>query len=1043
MKRLYSLLFISCSWFALSAQAPGNGIVPLKMKDAACFHDDYRSNSTPSQTFADLMANRPAFIGSTRAVNVVQLGTAGNLFTILDGQVNRVAANQTLNTVAFIHRVDNTIAPFLTNNIGQYTYDLSTDGGNTWDLNNGILNPTGDNTDFAGRYPNATIYNPVGNTQVQNAYLAYVGAWLPFSNGNADWDGVFTGVARLNNDTATFTENILAPNNSDVAVVKGLCNGLPGIFWAVDFANNGTDNLSILLYRGVWSSTNNDIAWSLYQNFLPPFDLDFDGGSQVTSINMAFDPSGRYGWIVALGDIVAGGPRVFHPFYYRTTDGGFTWSGPIDVDLQQFDLVVNNLIDPLTDSATTAFDADIAVDINGNPHTAVVIGTTGNDYAISSGTGAKMRIYDITYDGNACGGWNAILLDSIQTFRGDITADVTEDNRPQISTSPDGSKVVFGWADSDPAFTGGDNILPNLKTRAIDVATGLATPVVNHTEGDPVWEGAALFASFAPTSFVQGGNITVPTVFGQLNQLTLSDADPASFFYIQNVQHALSSFTSDIQAPTITLNGGATLTIVNGTTFTDPGYTANDNVDGNVSANVTVSGTVNTAANGTYTLTYSVSDAAGNAACSVQRIVRVVASADVVNPVVTLVGDDTLNVDVCNFFVDPGATANDNVSGDVTATIVTSGTVPSGTPGNPGTAGTYTITYTATDGAGNTGTATRTVILSDAAPVIQVIGGTADTIEACDTYVEQGAIAYDFCTGPITTSVAGSVNNTTPGNYTITYTATDGSNTATATRIVTVTPDGTPPTLSFNGSNTSYVYLGDTYNDTLPDANDCSGIASLTSNAATTVNSNSRGNYVVTYTATDNSGNTATITRNVIVNTEPDTKFGAVPTVATTVAFSDSSLYNPTAWLWEFGDGTSNTTRNPTKTFTSVGDYNVCLTATNVFNAAPFNKPAKKVCDTVRVTSINDIELAANFTIFPNPTTGLVNIEVSNFSFEQMDVTVYNVLGEAVKAVNFNNVAPQSKYMVDLTSLVSGMYVVKIGTAEGTVTKKVNIYSGN
>jgi hypothetical protein len=61
-------------------------------------------------------------------------------------------------------------------------------------------------------------------------------------------------------------------------------------------------------------------------------------------------------------------------------------------------------------------------------------------------------------------------------------------------------------------------------------------------------------------------------------------------------------------------------------------------------------------------------------------------------------------------YVDPGALAADAVSGSVTVTTV--GTV------NPNVIGTYTIVYSATDAAGNTSTASRTVIVQDTIPPV-------------------------------------------------------------------------------------------------------------------------------------------------------------------------------------------------------------------------------------------------------------------------------------------------------------------------------------
>lgn len=70
----------------------------------------------------------------------------------------------------------------------------------------------------------------------------------------------------------------------------------------------------------------------------------------------------------------------------------------------------------------------------------------------------------------------------------------------------------------------------------------------------------------------------------------------------------------DTTPPVITLTGGTSIDVVlnSATTWTEAGYTANDNEDGNLTSQVQITGTVNMQAIGTYTLTYKVTDAAGN-----------------------------------------------------------------------------------------------------------------------------------------------------------------------------------------------------------------------------------------------------------------------------------------------------------------------------------------------------------------------------------------------------------------------------------------------
>ncbi|MFA6594433.1 MAG: immunoglobulin-like domain-containing protein [Candidatus Buchananbacteria bacterium] len=78
---------------------------------------------------------------------------------------------------------------------------------------------------------------------------------------------------------------------------------------------------------------------------------------------------------------------------------------------------------------------------------------------------------------------------------------------------------------------------------------------------------------------------------------------------------------------------------------------------------------------------------------------------DTTPPVITLNGASTIYLSVGGSWVDPGATAVDNVDG--TIAVTKNGTV------NTSVSGTYYVTYTATDAAGNTGTATRTVIVGN------------------------------------------------------------------------------------------------------------------------------------------------------------------------------------------------------------------------------------------------------------------------------------------------------------------------------------------
>jgi hypothetical protein len=91
--------------------------------------------------------------------------------------------------------------------------------------------------------------------------------------------------------------------------------------------------------------------------------------------------------------------------------------------------------------------------------------------------------------------------------------------------------------------------------------------------------------------------------------------------------------------------------------------------------------------------------------------------ADTVAPEIVLIGAATITIQVGNAYSDPGATAIDNADGDISHRIVIENPVDSGR------AGTYTVTYRVEDLAGNTATASRTVIVASAEPVKRSSGG--------------------------------------------------------------------------------------------------------------------------------------------------------------------------------------------------------------------------------------------------------------------------------------------------------------------------------
>ena len=108
-------------------------------------------------------------------------------------------------------------------------------------------------------------------------------------------------------------------------------------------------------------------------------------------------------------------------------------------------------------------------------------------------------------------------------------------------------------------------------------------------------------------------------------------------------------------------------------------------------------------------VTWTATDASGNSVSDTQFVTV----QDTTPPAITLLGDNPAIVLQNDTYADAGATALDTVNGDLTASITATWS-PSL---NTSVVGDYTVTYRATDSAGNVGQATRTVTVVATQPL--------------------------------------------------------------------------------------------------------------------------------------------------------------------------------------------------------------------------------------------------------------------------------------------------------------------------------------
>ncbi|HRH66452.1 MAG TPA: PKD domain-containing protein [Bacteroidia bacterium] len=86
------------------------------------------------------------------------------------------------------------------------------------------------------------------------------------------------------------------------------------------------------------------------------------------------------------------------------------------------------------------------------------------------------------------------------------------------------------------------------------------------------------------------------------------------------------------------------------------------------------------------------------------------------------------------------------------------------------------------------------------------------------------------------------------------------------------------------------------------------------------------GFYYVTLTVYDNNGCGNTTGNYIYASGDPTAEFAISSVSGTTVSFEDNSQGTNLTWLWDFGDGTTDTQQNPTHTYACPGGYTITLT---------------------------------------------------------------------------------------------------------------------
>ncbi len=360
----------------------------------------------------------------------------------------------------------------------------------------------------------------------------------------------------------------------------------------------------------------------------------------------------------------------------------------------------------------------------------------------------------------------------------------------------------------------------------------------------------------------------------------------------------------------------------------------------------------------------------GDPLCIVSYSVTITVSADNTAPVPDLVTLPNISAP-CSVTSLTAPTATDNCSGTVTGTPDVTLPITA--------SGTTVVTWTYTDGTGNSSTQTQNVIITDNIAPAADAASLADITAQCSVTSLTAPTATDNCGGVVTVTNDATLPITAQGTTVVTWTYTDPSgNSSTQTQNVIIDDNTAPiPTLATLANVTAECSVT---SFTAPTATDnCPGLITVTNNATLPITT--QGTTVVTWTYTDVNGNSSTQTQNVII----DDVSAPAPTLATlpnvNAECSVTSLTAPTAT--DNCGGLVTVTNDATLPITTQGTTVVTWTYTDV-NGNSSTQTQNVVVDDVTgpvpsVASLANITAPCSVTSLTAPTAtdncgGLVTV---------------------------------------------------------------------
>ena len=186
------------------------------------------------------------------------------------------------------------------------------------------------------------------------------------------------------------------------------------------------------------------------------------------------------------------------------------------------------------------------------------------------------------------------------------------------------------------------------------------------------------------------------------------------------------------------------------------------------------------------------------------------------------------------------------------------------------------------------------------------------------------------------------------------------------------------------------------------------------------------GSYTSEFLAVDIFGNESSCSVDIMVNPLPVIELGNDSIFCDSIEFTVDAGNDGSSYDWSSGESSQ------TILVTDSGNYTVTVTDANGCESSSSIHVGLKVC-----VGIDEVGNPIYMTVYPNPTTNMVNVQIDGFA-DEVRYDVLDINGKLVQSSNRNGVSASSIEVIDISSFSSGIYILSVKVNDKTYVQRIS-----